>query len=669
MIKKNKLQFISFLMVLVMTITFTPLSANATEDTQIYSRILHNTMKKLAETVTAPVYGTTAGEWTVLCLARGGYFEKDNPYFTDYYERIEETVNTTAKKVNLNGALHKKKSTDNSRLIVALSSIGKNATTVGEWNLIKPYDDFTWIKNQGINGVIWALIALDSNNYTTSDSTIRQQCVDYILSMQHDDGGWALTANKSYDSDPDITGMTLQALYRYRNQENVLNACKEGFLYLSTNQNSDGTYSSGGSKCSESCAQVIVACTTWGINPATDSRFIKNDISVVDALLTHYVENDAMFQHIIGAGSNAMATDQSCYALVAYDRLIKGMPSLYDYSDVYSNKQEEDSVTETTLSANITLPEAISGSAGTKFNAILSVNTWDNSAQYKMIDFMMTIPSNLKVLAITPGANLNGGTLNYHLESSTNKLRGVYFDANKNSNLTIKGEYYPAELFTISFEVKKDSTIKQYDIYVDGMSIKTTSDSSSENAMVVVNVDKACGSIATIPDVAYSAICLYTGDDVDLISSCKKAVVVSVSGIEHEVVLKYKDDKNEICFKKSKEITEKTGIPSYVALVDSNIAMENFVNKNYFTLETSTPDNLIFGDSNNDGIINAQDALSAVNCWLRKTSAPSDHQILTLNVNGDSRLNTFDALGIVEAYINHIEYGVVTKAATIGTTN
>ena len=61
-----------------------------------------------------------------------------------------------------------------------------------------------------------------------------------------------------------------------------------------------------------SCAWVIIACTAWGINPDTDSRFIKNGNSVVDGLLAHYVEEEAMFQHIIGAGTNAMGTDQGC---------------------------------------------------------------------------------------------------------------------------------------------------------------------------------------------------------------------------------------------------------------------------------------------------------------------------------------------------------------------
>ena len=57
--------------------------------------------------------------------------------------------------------------------------------------------------------------------------------------------------------------------------------------------------------------------------------------------------------------------------------------------------------------------------------------------------------------------------------------------------------------------------------------------------------------------------------------------------------------------------------------------------------------------------------MAVVDTWLRKGEQPTDLQILTMNVNGDSRINTFDALGIVEAFVNGTDYIVVTKAATI----
>ena len=298
---------------------------------QDVSEILADTLAQLASRVPEPTFGTLVGEWTVLCLARGDYFTKDDPYFAGYYSRIEAAVQENASSVGKNGALHRAKSTENSRLIVALSAIGKDATDVAGWNLIAPYEDFNWIKKQGINGPIWALIALDTANYQTTDPTIRQQCLDHILERQLEDGGWALTGKVS---DPDITAMTLQALYPYRDRPEILKAANEGFACLSALQKEDGGYVTFGDKNSESCAQVIVACATWGINPDSDSRFVKNDKSVLDSLLAHYDENEKCFKHIMAGDVDAMATDQGTYALIAYQRLNSGQSPLYVMNDV-----------------------------------------------------------------------------------------------------------------------------------------------------------------------------------------------------------------------------------------------------------------------------------------------------------------------------------------------
>ena len=538
---------------------------------------LNATMAQLASTVTEPIFGTTAGEWTVLCLARGGYYAKDNAYFADYYDRIVATVNETATSVGMNGALHKNKSTENSRLIVALSAIGKDATSVGDWDLVEAYsaNGFSWIKKQGLNGTIWALIALDSNNYATTDTTLRQQCVDAIVAAQHDDGGWSLMANKSYASDPDITGMALTALYPYRNQPEVAAVCEEAFACLSAIQNDDGTYTSGGAKCSESCSWVIVATTTWGINPDTDSRFIKNGKSVVDGLLAHYLPDSATFQHIIGAGSNAMATDQSCYALVAYDRFLNSKPALFDYSDVtFDAAAESDEMT-----ATLGLPDNIN--AGDTFNGVISINKWDSEAGYKLIDLIVNVPEGVAVTNVTASNRLSGGEVVWNLEEETGKLRVVYFDANENTTLTITGEEFPAELFTVSFKAESVSAGSKLDIAISGMSVKLTSDSEDEASMVVVNTDNAKDSVNVVVGLSFSAKCLYQGDDVDLIPSTKKAVAVAVTGINSGTKLTYKDDTNTIDFKYSAEISAKTGVATYVALVDASIPMENFVNENY----------------------------------------------------------------------------------------
>ena len=633
-------------------------------EAQDVSAVLNAVMAQLATTVAEPSFSSTGGEWTVLSLARGEYYAKNNAYFTGYYNRIVEMVNETAASVNLNGALQKNKSTENSRLIVALSSIGKDATAVGDWNLVTPYNDFDWIKKQGINGPIWALIALDSNGYVTTDSTIRQQCVDYILEKQLDDGGWALSGTTA---DPDMTGMALQALRAYKDQSAVSAAAEEAFNRLSSIQNDNGGYASWGTVNSESCAQVIVACTAWGINPDTDSRFVKNDNSVVDALLDHYLENEALFEHVANSGSDLMATEQATYALVAYKRFMNSKTALYDMSDVTFEGKDE--VVVGKPKATLGLPAQITDDIGKTFNATISLDQWDNTAGYKLIDFIVDVPEGLSVTAVTAGNRLGGGTVNYNLEADTSKLRVVYFDANNHSDITVSGNAFPAQFFTVTFKVDAANEGDKLGVNISGMSIKLNSDSTDENAMIIVDTANATGSIDVVKGISYSAVCLYTGDDVDLIPSTKKAIAVSVVGIENATKLTYNDGTNEYEFKYSAEITEKTGVATYVALVDASIDMIKFATKTNFTFTEDTASEITFGDSNGDGVINAQDALAAVDTWLRKTDAPNDDEILALNVNSDSRINTFDALGIVEAFVDDSEYLIVTKAATLSTNN
>ena len=656
-------KFLSILVAVLMALLpVLPAAVSAQEvsrQPQDVSQVLGATMAQLATTVTEPNFGTNAGEWTVFALARGNHFAKDNAYFTDYYARIEEYVNTTATAVNKNGALDKNKSTDNSRLIMALSAIGRDATSVGGWDLVEAYsaNGMNWIRKQGMNGTIWTLIALDSGNYETSDPNLRQQCVDSVLSMQHNDGGWSLVTAKTLPSNVDITGMTLTALYPYRDQPAVAAACEKAFAWLSEVQLANGGFPYGTGETSESCVWAIVACTTWGINPDTDPRFIKNGCSAVDNLLTYYLPEEACFEHGRGAGANNMATDQCCYGLIAYDRLVKGKPALYDYSDV--SRPSGEMTATLSISGNINAGETVKG--------IISVDGWENAAGYKLIDFIVNVPEGVSVTDVTANSRLTGGALTWNVEAETGKLRVVYFDANHNSDLTVTGEEFPAELFAVSLQAGNVTGGSKLEIAVSGMSVKLSSDPEDEASMVIVDTESAKATVQVISGVSFSAKCLYQGDDVDLIPSDKKAVAVAVTGIKGGTKLTYNDGTNTIEFKYSSEITEKTGVSTYVALVDASIAMESFVNKRYFAIPGGNAESISFGDTNGDGVVNAQDALNVVDSWLRKGDAPTDNDILTMNVNGDSRINTFDALGIVEAFVNKSEYILVTKAATVTT--
>ena len=207
-------------------------------------------------------------------------------------------------------------------------------------------------------------------------------------------GGWALGSFTKSGPDPDITGMALQALAPYYLDEEKYEksgaetpykefqlAVERGVKALAELQAENGAFKAFGQVNTESTAQVIVALTALGIDPlsteihlptldedvtfVTDGAFVDNvkTDNLIDALLTFWtpvvipdkdVTDDADedekiapvlggFKHVTfgydgGGGSgydvNAMATDQGLYALIAYDRFRKGLPSLYDMSDM-----------------------------------------------------------------------------------------------------------------------------------------------------------------------------------------------------------------------------------------------------------------------------------------------------------------------------------------------
>lgn len=276
-----------------------------------------------------PAVGSVGGEWMVICLTRSGHDCPDG-----YYENVVDYV-----KENINDCqqLHKAKSTDNSRIILALTSAGYDVTDIDGHNLLKGLSDMNYLKKQGVNGPIWALIAFDSyayeipQNENEETQATREGIISHILEKQLSDGGWS---NYGKISDPDMTGMAIQALAPYYNTNpDVEVAVEKALEYLSNIQHENGSFGSIDGTCVESCAQVIVALTALGIDPETDERFVKNGVSVVDAMSIFAVDEGG-FEHIPYGGLNGMATEQGQYALVSYFRFLEEKTNLYDMTDV-----------------------------------------------------------------------------------------------------------------------------------------------------------------------------------------------------------------------------------------------------------------------------------------------------------------------------------------------
>ena len=285
-------------------------------------------------------------EWAVLALARDGALSREKA--AAYYASVEATV-----KELKSDKLDSTYATTNARVALAISAIGEDPQKVAGYNLLQPLANMDYINGQGVNAATYALLAFDAKQYEIPTAkagetqTTREGLIRKILDAQLSDGGWDYS---EVGADPDMTAMVLQALAPYCSSDTaVRTAVDKGLSALSAIQNPDGTYSSWGYVSSYSLAQVLTALSILKVDPLTDSRFIKNGRTVIDALGDFYVPGAGFKGNIddtaVAAGANVQAT----YALVAYHRYVEGKNSLYDMRD--AKKEEAPTTTETTTEA------------------------------------------------------------------------------------------------------------------------------------------------------------------------------------------------------------------------------------------------------------------------------------------------------------------------------
>ena len=289
---------------------------------------IEKTARYLQAQIPEPTCAAVGGDWLVFGLARSG-LKAPQKYFDTYYKNVEDYI------VSVDGVLSRKKNTEYSRVILAMSAIGKNPTNVAGFNLLLPLGDFDETVRQGVNGAIFALLALDSGGYEIPEApeaetqATRELYVGELLRREIPDGGWALTGGTP---DADMTAMALQALAKYRDRQDVEDAVQRGLAALSALQEPNGAYLSWDEENSESVCQVIVALTELGIS-LDDERFVKNG-QTLPQVLERFACEDGSYRHSLNGNSDEMATEQAFYALAAIHRAETGKTTLYDMTDV-----------------------------------------------------------------------------------------------------------------------------------------------------------------------------------------------------------------------------------------------------------------------------------------------------------------------------------------------
>lgn len=286
--------------------------------------------------VSAPVVSYLFGEWAVLGQARAKV-PLSEAYIAAYYEKVVAYVkaNIGSDGVLVDPESHNPTVTDNERIILALTAIGKDPANVGGENLLKALQNkdimqVTDTSNTDINGLVMGLLALNSRNYTSDTSWL----VQAVLAQQNEDGSWRASADTKPVGDVDMTAMALQALapyYKDGGNETVNTAVEKALNWLS------GKYRSGYDS-SESCAQVVIALSALNLDANTDARFTKTvegkTLSVLGNLLQYRVAENGGFKHqFADKAVNEMATEQALCAMAAYARFTEKANALYDMTD------------------------------------------------------------------------------------------------------------------------------------------------------------------------------------------------------------------------------------------------------------------------------------------------------------------------------------------------
>ncbi len=324
-----------FIICLTLTVVLsgTTVNANIVLSKSETSKYINAVAQRQLKEVKNPSHSSAGGEWTVMGLARAGKIT--NNYKNIYKKNLKKTLD------NQKGELSRNAFTEYSRTVIALTSIGENPYNFYGYDVISPLAEADNVMKQGMNGLAYALIALECGDYDNvkprdgydgrvgSIEKYKNSLVGSALS----NGGWALFGKKA---DVDMTAIAIQALAPFYKESKVKSVVDDGLKVISNKQKDTGGFETMGNENCESSCQVLTALSSLKIS-VKDKRFVKKKHTVLDSLMSYY--NNGGFSHLKKGLVNQMATDQALYALVAYKNTLANDPPLFNMKKVAVKKK------------------------------------------------------------------------------------------------------------------------------------------------------------------------------------------------------------------------------------------------------------------------------------------------------------------------------------------
>lgn len=283
---------------------------------------------KLIDTI-ASSYIDNTSEWVIMDMAAYEDLNPETAYMTTdsaKQEYINNVIRNIAKEEPLG-------ETDYAKAIIALASLGIDSTQLFLKNNNTQFNAVDELKVLEHSSSAWVaphiLAAYQQGNYDTEVQELA--LLDAVLANQAEDGSWSEWGDSIQTTSNMIAGLA----FYYDEYADVKAAVDKAIEYLSSVQKHDGSYDAYDSGAdANTAAMVVIALASVGINPDTDKRFIKNDVSALDNLLSFALADNTGFGYKDNNSLNEYSTEQGFRALIAASQVIKTGEAfnVYDFS-------------------------------------------------------------------------------------------------------------------------------------------------------------------------------------------------------------------------------------------------------------------------------------------------------------------------------------------------
>ncbi len=276
--------------------------------------------------------GTSACDWTAFAFAQAGV--KDA--YSAYAKGLENYV---TEKLSFSDRLDGYRATEYHRIALTARALGCDPRTFGRMpdgssaDLIAmgTYNYAGDLGEQGLNGYIFALLTLDSDDYAVPNNAryTRERILRSILDSEEASGGFGLNTG---DFDVDITAMALQALAPYKERADVGAVIDRSLNRLAEAMTVNCAFASYGSENLESTAQVVIALCALGIDPRSDARFKSGGMDAIQAMELFKLPSGCFTHKFEPFEGNIVASEQALRAYIALYKFQAKMGGLYKLS-------------------------------------------------------------------------------------------------------------------------------------------------------------------------------------------------------------------------------------------------------------------------------------------------------------------------------------------------